>query len=179
LGDWTLIDQPPKIKDINAATNRLAGYAIQTPVIESEKINADLNCRLLIKAECLQRTGSFKFRGAFNMISRLSEKQKEKGVVAFSSGNHAQGVATAAKIFGIKATIIMPDDAPQIKIDNTISAGAKIIFYKRSNGDRKKIALNIVNKTEATLIPPFDATDIMAGQGTVGVEFIKQTKKLV
>jgi threonine dehydratase len=173
-----LIEQLPTIKDIETAIARLAGYAIRTPVLESKNINAELNCRLLIKAECLQRTGSFKFRGAFNMISTLTNKQKEKGVVAFSSGNHAQGVAAAAKIFGIKATIVMPNDAPQIKITNTKNDGAKIILYKRSDANREEIAFDIVKKTGATLIPPFDALEIMAGQGTLGIEFIEQAKKM-
>ncbi len=165
----------PTITDVEAAAERLSGYAVQTPVLESEQINDQLGCRLLIKAECLQRTGSFKFRGAFNMISGLSEAEKSKGVVAFSSGNHAQGVAAAAKILGIKATIVMPADAPQIKIDNTRSDGAEVVLYNRADGNRVAIAEEIIKETGATLVPPYNAPEIMAGQGTLGLEFYDQT----
>ena len=123
----------PTIKDINIAVERLTGYAVKTPVLESDRVNARLNCRILLKAENLQRTGSFKFRGAFNMISSLIDSQKNKGVVAFSSGNHAQGVAAASRILNIKSTIIMPADAPKIKINNTRSDGATIILYNRAS----------------------------------------------
>ncbi len=168
---------PPTIKDIETAAERLSGYAYHTPVLESDRLNDQLNCRLLIKAECLQRTGSFKFRGAFNMISSLSDDQATNGVVAFSSGNHAQGVAAAAKILGIKATIVMPADAPQIKIKNTQGDGAETILYNRTDGNRVAIAEKIIAETGATLVPPYDAPEIMAGQGTLGLEFFKQVAK--
>ena len=153
----------PTIADIEAAAERLSGHALRTPVLESERINNQLGCRLLIKAECLQRTGSFKFRGAFNMIFGLDDSEKENGVVAFSSGNHAQGVAAAAKILGIKATIVMPEDAPQIKIDNTRGDGAEVVLYNRADGNRVAIAEKIISETGATLVPPYDAPEIMAG----------------
>ena len=165
---------PPTYKDVEIASERLAGYAIKTPVLESDKINDRLNCRVLIKAENLQRTGSFKFRGAFNMIASLKDDQKKRGIVAYSSGNHAQGVAAAAKILKIESTIVMPLDAPKIKIENTIRDGANVIFYNRSDSNRVKIAKEIVEKTGATLIPPFDAPEIIAGQGTLGLEFYRQ-----
>ena len=167
----------PTIKDIEAAAARLSDQAYHTPVLESDRINDQLNCRLLIKAECLQRTGSFKFRGAFNMISSLSDDQKAKGVVAFSSGNHAQGVAAAAKILGIKATIVMPADAPQIKITNTQGDGAETILCNRAEANRVEIAGKIIEETGATLVPPYDAPEIIAGQGTLGLEFIDQVAK--
>ncbi|MBT3914914.1 MAG: threonine/serine dehydratase [Rhodospirillaceae bacterium] len=168
----------PTISDVEAAAERLSDYAIQTPVLESERVNDQLGCRLLIKAENLQRTGSFKFRGAFNMISGLAEEERSNGVVAFSSGNHAQGVAAAAKILGIKASIVMPADAPQIKIDNTRGDGADVVLYNRTDGNRVAIAEEIIAKTGAILIPPYNAHEIMVGQGTLGLEFFQQNKEM-
>jgi threonine dehydratase len=167
----------PIFSDVETAATRLSGYVYHTPVLESVRINEQLGCRLLIKAECLQRTGSFKFRGAFNMISGLSEMQKTRGVVAFSSGNHAQGVAAAAKILAVKSTIVIPNDAPKIKIDNTRSDGAEIVLYNRVDANRAEIADKIISKTGATLVPPYDALEIIAGQGTLGLEFVDQVKK--
>jgi len=119
-------------------------------------------------------TGSFKFRGAFNKLSKLSRQQMDKGVVAFSSGNHAQGVACAAKLLNIKATIVMPSDAPRIKIDNTKSYGAEVVTYERKDGNRVAIAEAIVSETGGELIPPYNDPDIIAGQGTVGLELAGQ-----
>jgi threonine dehydratase len=175
FGDYTL-KSDPTIKDIEVAAERLTGYAVQTPVLESDTVNARLNCRVLLKAENLQRTGSFKFRGAFNMISGLTDLQKNNGIVAFSSGNHAQGVATASRILNIKSTIVMPADAPKIKIKNTRNDGANIVFYNRADANRVKIAEEIIKETGATLVPPYDAPEIIAGQGTLGLEFIDQVK---
>ena len=166
----------PNIKDIEIAAENLSSHVFTTPVIESERINSRLNCRVLIKAENLQRTGSFKFRGAFNMISSLTDYQKEKGVVAFSSGNHAQGVAAASRILNIKSTIVMPEDAPEIKIKNTRNDGANVILYNRANANRVQIAKEIIKDTRATLVPPYDALEIIAGQGTVGLEFFNFVK---
>ena len=151
---------------------------VKTPVIESEKLNNKFNCRFFIKAETLQRTGSFKIRGACNMIANLTESEKQKGIVAFSSGNHAQGVAAAARIFKIKATIVMPSDAPRSKLRNTKKDGANVILYERSVGNRVEIAKKIVAETGAILIPPYDERDIISGQGTLGIEFIDQIKSL-
>ena len=151
---------------------------IKTPVIESEKFNKKFDSRFFIKAEPLQRTGSFKIRGACNMIANLTESERERGIVAYSSGNHAQGVAAAARIFKIKATIVMPSDAPQNKRRNTKEDGAIVILYDRSLGNRVKIAQRIVEETGAILIPPYDARDIISGQGTLGMEFIEQIRSL-
>ena len=151
---------------------------IKTPVIESEKFNKKFDSRFFIKAEPLQRTGSFKIRGACNMIANLTESERERGIVAYSSGNHAQGVAAAARIFKIKATIVMPSDAPQNKLRNTKEDGAIVILYDRSLGNRVKIAQRIVEETGAILIPPYDARDIISGQGTLGMEFIEQIRSL-
>lgn len=151
---------------------------IKTPVIESEKLNEKFDSRFFIKAESLQRTGSFKIRGACNMIANLTESERERGIVAYSSGNHAQGVAAAARIFKIKATIVMPSDAPQNKLRNTKEDGAIVILYDRSLGNRVKIAQRIVEETGAILIPPYDARDIISGQGTLGMEFIEQIRSL-
>ena len=151
---------------------------IKTPGIESEKLNKKFDSRFFIKAEPLQRTGSFKIRGACNMIANLTESERERGIVAFSSGNHAQGVAAAARIFKIKATIVMPSDAPQNKLRNTKEDGAIVILYDRSLGNRVKIAQRIVEETGAILIPPYDARDIISGQGTLGMEFVEQIRSL-
>ena len=151
---------------------------IKTPVIGSEKLNKKFDSRFFIKAEPLQRTGSFKIRGACNMIANLTESERERGIVAYSSGNHAQGVAAAARIFKIKATIVMPSDAPQNKLRNTKEDGAIVILYDRSLGNRVKIAQRIVEETGAILIPPYDARDIISGQGTLGMEFIEQIRSL-
>jgi threonine dehydratase len=168
------LSKSPTIKDIELAAERLGDYPVNTPVLESDRINDQLNCRVLIKAENLQRTGSFKFRGAFNMMASLTQDQKERGVVAYSSGNHAQGVAAAGKFLKIKSTIVMPSDAPKIKINNTLSYGAKVVFYNRADGNRVRIAQEIIKKTGAKLIPPYDAPEIIAGQGTLGLEFYNQ-----
>lgn len=176
LGDFILVKNIT-YKDIELAGKRLTGNIVKTPLLESDRINALLNCRVLIKAENLQRTGSFKFRGAFNMISSLTNEKKRKGVVAYSSGNHAQGVAAAAKILNIKSTIVMPSDAPKVKINSTRKYDANIILYNRSNANRVQIAEKIVKETGAILVPPYDAPEIIAGQGTVGAEFYAQLKK--
>ena len=166
----------PAIKDIELAAETLGSHLVNTPVLESDRINASLNCRVLIKAENLQRTGSFKFRGAFNMISQLTDYQRDRGVVAFSSGNHAQGVAAASKILNIKSTIVMPADAPKIKINNTRNDGANVVLYNRADANRVKIAEEIAKDTGAILIPPYDAPEIIAGQGTMGLEFFNYVK---
>ena len=140
------MNKRPTLQDIRRASQKLINYAYKTPVIESPRLNDLLKCRVLIKAENLQRTGSFKFRGAYNMISNLSEKQKKNGVVAFSSGNHAQGVAAAAKIHNLKAYIVMPSDAPKMKIENTRNYGADVVLYNRRNANRVEIANKIVSE---------------------------------
>ncbi|MCP4330849.1 MAG: threonine/serine dehydratase [Alphaproteobacteria bacterium] len=162
------------IARIRAAADRLAGHALRTPLLESRLLNERLGGRLLIKAEGLQRTGSFKFRGAFNRLSVLDKAARARGVVAFSSGNHAQGVAAAAEILGIHAAIVMPGDAPRLKIQNTRDYGAEVVLYDRVKEDRRQIATTIAGDRNATLVPPYDDHEIMAGQGTVGLEIGEQ-----
>ena len=168
----------PTRADILAAAGRLDGAAVRTPLLESDRLNDRLGGRVLLKAECLQRTGSFKFRGAYNFLSRLEDGEKARGVVAYSSGNHAQGVALAARLLGISATIVMPSDAPAIKIANTRSDGAEVVLYERSDGNRAQVARAIVEETGGVLVPPFDHPWIMAGQGTVGLEVADQVAAL-
>ncbi|GAG06006.1 unnamed protein product, partial [marine sediment metagenome] len=133
----------PVFDDVKMAAIRIAGKAFRTPTIESAALNDRLGGRVLIKPECLQRTGSFKFRGAYNRISQLGNDAKDGGVVAFSSGNHAQGVAAAAQLKNVPALIVMPQDTPQIKVENTKGFGADIVFYDRASEDREKIAKKI------------------------------------
>jgi threonine dehydratase len=160
----------PEFKDIERAARRIEGFAVRTPVIESPKLNAITGGRVLIKAECLQRTGSFKFRGAWNMISKLDAKKAKGGVVAYSSGNHAQGVAAAAQIKGLPALIVMPADTPLIKQENTKSYGAEVVTYDRATQSREAIAARYVKERHAVMVPPFEHADIIAGQGTAGLE---------
>jgi len=158
------------IDDIRDAANRIEGHALRTPLLESFLLNERLGVRLLVKPEVLQRTGSFKFRGAYTKISRLEPSQRKNGVVAYSSGNHAQGVAAAAALLGIRATIVMPEDAPRIKIENTKALGAEVILYDRYTENREAIGDRLCNELGAILVPPYDDLDVIAGQGTVGLE---------
>ena len=160
--------------DIEKAARRLEGLAIRTPVIESQALNDLLGLRVLIKPETLQRVGAFKFRGAFNRLSQIPAEGKAAGVVAFSSGNHAQGVALAAKMLGMPSLIVMPSDAPQIKVDATRGYGAEIRFYDRMKDDRIAIAAEIARERGAVTVPAFDDYDVIAGQGTVGLELVQQ-----
>lgn len=164
----------PTINDIRAAAARLAPVAVRTPLLEVPALSKWVGGRLLIKAESLQRTGSFKFRGAFNRISLIPAADRPKGVVAFSSGNHAQGVACAAAMLGAPATIVMPADAPAIKIENTKGYGAKVVTYDRLKESREAIGAKIAADTGATLVKPFDDPGLIAGQGTVGLEIAEQ-----
>ena len=156
--------------DIRAAAARLAGQAVRTPLIESPALNARLGGRVLIKPETLQRVGAFKFRGAYNRLVQLSPEARARGVVAFSSGNHAQGVALAARMLGVPAVIVMPADAPAVKVEATRGYGAEIRLYDRAREDREAIAAGIAAERGATVVPAFDDADIIAGQGTVGLE---------
>ncbi len=168
----------PTIGDVVRAARRLKGAIVATPLLESPELNARLGGRLLLKAECLQRTGSFKFRGAFNRISQLSAAERRRGVVAFSSGNHAQGVAAAARQLGVRATIVMPKDAPAVKIANTRGHGARVVLYDRYRESREAIAAEIARSEHATVVPPFEDPDVIAGQGTIGLEVAAQAKAL-
>jgi threonine dehydratase len=166
----------PDIDAIRAAAGRIAGQAVLTPLLESPAVNARLGGRLLIKAEPLQRTGSFKFRGAYNTLSQLSPEGRRKGVVTWSSGNHAQGVAAAAQVLGIPALIVMPKDAPAIKIANTRGYGAEIVLYDRIRESREDIGTRIAGERGATIVAPYDEPHVIAGQGTCGLEIAAQAK---
>ncbi|MCG8442143.1 MAG: pyridoxal-phosphate dependent enzyme, partial [Caulobacterales bacterium] len=155
----------PRLSDVQEAAARLAGHAVRTPLITSPALDAATGGRIFIKAECLQRTGSFKFRGAFNRISQLPEAARARGVVAYSSGNHAQGVAEAARLLGAPATIVIPQDAPAAKRKGTAARGATIVAYDRLSEDREAIGADIAARTGATLTPPYDHPHIIAGQG--------------
>ena len=162
------------IHDIESAAERLKGVAVKTPLIWSPELDQRVGGRVYLKPECMQVTGSFKIRGAYNLMSRLSEEQSAKGVVAWSSGNHAQGVAAAGSMLGIKAAIVMPEDAPKAKIDNTRRLGGETILYDRYTGDREAIAREIAAKRGAAIVPSYDHAHIIAGQGTVGLELMAQ-----
>ncbi len=163
--------EPVTIADIRAARERLAGRARETPLLEAALLNRAAGRRVLVKAECLQRTGSFKFRGAWSAISALPEAVRRRGVIAYSSGNHAQGVAHAAELMGIPAVIVMPADAPRLKIENTCSYGAEVVLYDRAAGeDREVIGRRLAEERGLTLIKPYDDPMVIAGQGTVGLE---------
>ena len=162
----------PTVADIEAAAARLRGIAVRTPLLESEALNERAGGRVLLKAECLQRTGSFKFRGAYNTISQIDAR----AVVAYSSGNHAQGVAAAARLLGRAATLVMPADAPAIKVKNTRAYGAEVRLYDRARESREAIGAAIAARTGAALIKPYDDPRIVAGQGTAGLEIAEQAR---
>ncbi len=165
-----IVNSPVSFKDIDQAASCLNGRIIRTPLIESPLLNKRLGSRVLFKAECLQKTGSFKIRGALNKLFTLTERERAAGVVAYSSGNHAQGVAAATNTLGIHAKIVIPEDAPQLKIDNTRAWGAEVILYDRYTKDRAQIANDISDREGRVLIPPYDDPHIIAGQGSVGLE---------
>ena len=162
--------------EIDKAYKRIRSFIEKTPLISNKSINEITGAKVYFKLENLQKTGSFKIRGAFNKISQLSDKEKSRGVVAFSSGNHAQAVAYVSKIFGIQATIVMPKSAPRIKILNTRKYGAKVILYEELKNNREDIASNIAVKNNQTIIKPYDDFDIIAGQGTIGKEIFDELK---
>jgi threonine dehydratase len=164
--------------DVLAAKNRLAPHAVRTPLVESKLLGERIGGRVFLKLEFLQHTSSFKFRGALNRISLIPENQRQAGVVAFSSGNHAQGVAAAAALFGMPALIVMPSDAPKPKIDGTRALGAEIVLYDRIKEDREAIAGRIQMERGATLVRPFDDPMIIAGQGTIGLEIAEDAERL-
>jgi threonine dehydratase len=156
--------------DIDAAAETIAPVAFRTPLLSSEALDERVGARVFLKPEVLQRTGSFKFRGAYNKLSSIPGDRRAAGVVAFSSGNHAQGVAAAARLLGMPATIVMPADAPAAKRERTKSLGGEVVLYDRDKEDREAIARAICDKRGATLVPPYDDPKIVAGQGTVGRE---------
>jgi len=169
---------PVTLNDILAAKKVLARYAVRTPLLSSPVLDARLGARVFLKPELLQRTGSFKFRGAFNKISAIPPAARRGGVVAFSSGNHAQGVAAATAILQMPAVIVMPADAPHSKRERTRAYGAEVVLYDRDKEDREAIARGIATKRGATLVPPYDDALVIAGQGTVGLEIAEDMNAL-
>jgi len=168
----------PSLQDIQDAAKRVKGVAVKTPLMESIPLSLRLSARIFIKPENLQRVGAFKFRGAYNRLCQLTPEEKSRGVVAFSSGNHAQGVAAAAKILGMKAIIVMPSDAPVMKRDNTIAYGAEVIEYDRETESREEIAKNIAGRYGSVVVPAFEDFHVICGQGTVGLEIMEQGQKM-
>jgi threonine dehydratase len=168
----------PTAADVDAAAERLAGVALRTPLINSPVLDAAVGARVFLKAETLQRTGSFKFRGAYNKLTSIPQDRRAGGVVAYSSGNHAQGVAAAAKLLAMPAVIVMPSDAPKPKRERTAALGAEIVLYDRDREDRAAIARDIAGRRGATLVPPFDDPFVIAGQGTAGREIVEDLSAL-
>ncbi len=160
----------PTVADIRAARDRLAGHAIVTPLLRSAELDHRVGGAVLLKAEVLQRTGSFKFRGAFNRLAQLDTAQRRAGVVAWSSGNHAQGVAAAGELLGIPTTIVMPADAPAVKLAATRGYGATVVTFDRARESREDIGRRIAAERGAVIVPPYDDPHIIAGQGTAGLE---------
>ncbi|RZI44837.1 threonine/serine dehydratase [Herbaspirillum sp. HC18] len=167
-------NRQPSYADVVSAAGHLDGVAVKTPLLYSPKLDERLGFRLLVKAESLQKTGSFKFRGAYNALFQLSPEQRHAGVVSYSSGNHAQGLAAAANLLGISVTVVMPSDAPSIKVEKTRSYGAMVVLYDRYREDRVAIAEKIAAASDAVVVPSFDDPDIIAGQGTAGLEIADQ-----
>jgi threonine dehydratase len=166
------------IEAIEAAAERLEGVAVRTPLIRNDELDRIAGGCVLVKTENLQAIGSFKIRGAYNLMSQLSGEEAARGVVAFSSGNHAQGVAMAGRLLGIHAAIVMPEDAPRAKIENTRRLGGEVITYDRYTGDREAIAREIAEERGASLVPSYDHEHIIAGQGTVGLEIAEQALEM-
>ena len=166
----TIAILPVTSADIDTAARVIAPFAVRTPLLEPSVLNERMGTRIFLKPEMLQRTGSFKFRGAFNKLSSIPQEARGGGVVAFSSGNHAQGVAHAAQLLGMQATIVMPSDAPLSKRERTKAYGAEVVLYDRDREDREAIARDIAGPRGATLVRPYDDPYVIAGQGTVGRE---------
>lgn len=169
-------DGMPEFADILDAAERIKPYAVRTPLIEQPALNDRVGGRVLLKAETLQRVGAFKFRGAYNAVSRVDPHQFPGGVVACSSGNHAQGVAHAAGLCGLPAVIVMPRNAPALKLERTKGYGAEVVLYDREIEDRYQIARELADSRRALFVPPFDDACVIAGQGTVGLEIAEQAR---
>ncbi len=169
-------DRLPEFPDILAAAARLKGHIVETPLLNAPLLDARLGARLLVKAEVLQHTGSFKYRGAWNAVAALTPEARAKGLLAFSSGNHAQAVAAVARQAGIPATVVMPLDAPAVKTGNVRRMGARIVTYDRQTDDREAIAEQLRQESGAALIKPYDALQTIAGQGTIGLEIAAQCR---
>ncbi len=168
----------PTFDDVRAASARIAGHAHRTPVLTSRTADAELGAELFFKCENFQRMGAFKFRGAFNALSRFDERQRRAGVVAFSSGNHAQAIALSARLLGMPAVIVMPLDAPAAKVAATKGYGATVVGYDRYKEDREAIGRGLADERGMTLIPPYDHPDVIAGQGTAALELIEDVGTL-
>ncbi|NQE32660.1 threo-3-hydroxy-L-aspartate ammonia-lyase [Microcoleus asticus] len=169
---------PVSFADVEAAAKRLQGKAFKTPVLTSETVNKRTNSQVFFKCENFQRTGSFKFRGACNALMQLSEAEKQRGVLTFSSGNHAQAIALAGQLLGIPATVVMPADAPKVKQEATRGYGAEIILYDRTQVAREDLTAKIGAERHLTIIPPYDHPWVIAGQGTVALELIAEVGEL-
>ena len=169
---------PVTLDDVRAAAARIAGHVHRTPVLTSRTADALTGARLFFKAETFQRVGAFKARGAFSRLTLLTESERARGVVAFSSGNHAQAVALAAHDLGVPATIVMPDDAPALKLAATRGYGAEVVLYDRRREDREAIALRLVEERGVLLVPPFDDEAVIAGQGTAALELLEEVPDL-
>lgn len=164
--------------DIQDAAARIASHAVKTPLLEAPLLNQMIGGRVLVKAECLQRTGAFKFRGAINRMLQLSKDELKRGVVAYSSGNHAQAISHAAHLAGTSAVIVMPKDAPEIKVANTRAYGGEIVFYDRYSEDRAEVGARLAEERGLVLVPPYDDIHVLAGQGTLGIEVVGQSREL-
>ena len=171
-------DLPVSYQDVAAAAQRLAGHAHRTPVLTSRQVDERTGCRVFFKCENFQRVGAFKFRGAFNALSQLALEQRRRGVLAYSSGNHAQAVALAAKLLGIPAVIVMPQDAPQVKREATRGYGAEVVLYDKRSTVREQLAAGIAAERGLALIPPYDHPHVVAGQGTAAKELIEEVGPL-
>lgn len=169
---------PPTFADIEAAAERLRGHAVVTPLLENAALNQRAGGRVLIKPENLQRTGTFKFRGAFSRMSRLSSEELRRGVAAYSSGNHAQGVPAAGAILGAPTVIVMPADSPTVKVEGARRLGAEVIFYDRWKEKREVIGAQLARDRGMTLVPPYEHPDVIAGQGTAGLEMARQAEAI-
>lgn len=167
-----------KFADVLAAAERISGYAHRTPVLSSRIVDEIVGARVVFKCENFQRMGAFKFRGAFNAVSRLSARQRAAGVVAYSSGNHAQAIALAAQLLGVRATIVMPHDAPASKVAATKGYGGRVVGYERYAEDREEIGRALAEEEGLTLIPPYDHPDVLAGQGTAALELFDEVGEL-
>ena len=164
----------PTFNDVVAASQRIAGHAHRTPVLTSRTVDDELGAKVFFKCENFQRMGAFKFRGAFNALSRFNEQQRKAGVVAFSSGNHAQAIALSARLLGIPATIVMPLDAPAVKVAATRGYGGNVVTDDRYTEDREQIGRDLAEKHGMTLVPPYDHPDVIAGQGTAAKELLEE-----
>lgn len=169
---------PLTLAEIQAAAGRLHGIAHHTPVVTSRTLNERTGCELFLKCEQFQRAGAFKFRGAYNMIAQLDQQARERGVIAFSSGNHAQGLALAAQLLGVPAIVCMPNDAPNIKVEATRGYGAEVRFYQRLTEDREAFTRALAQEKGLTLVPPYDHPQVMAGAGTAVLELLQEVPDL-